>query len=191
MEERALSKSDRRIRAAFIDLLEEKGFYHIKVSEILERADVSRATFYGNYEDKYQLIRCIQTDLFNGLGEIMDQVRNSGRQALLVPDGSKENPIFVEYFKYVKKNERLWRLFISGKGETDFSEQLSHFFYRKISKTQTQWEEDPEIPREHSAVLGAWSYVALFSYWITTGMKETPEEMAQTLTAFWNRFLRW
>lgn len=186
-----MTKSEHRIRTALIDLMEEKGFYNIKVADILERADVSRSTFYTIYEDKYQLIRIIQAELLNGLGEIMNRVRSGGRQALLVSEDSQTNPVFIEYFQYVKTNERLWRLFFIGKGESDFSDQLSHFFYRKILETQTQWEPDPAIPIKHTTVLCSWAYVALFSYWTTTGMKESSEEMARTLTVFWDRFMHW
>lgn len=191
MAKQTMTKSERRIRTAFIDLMEERGFYHIKVSEILERADVSRATFYANYEDKFHLVRTLRDELFDGLAKIIKQVRSGGRESFLRSDKSSVNPAFVEYFRYVKQNERLWRIFITGKGESDFSEQLSRFFYRKISETQDIWEVDPELPKEHAAVLCSWAYVALFSYWVTTGMKETPEEMAQTLAVFWHRFMSW
>lgn len=190
------NKSVRRIRAAFLELLEEKGFYQVRVGDILARADVSRATFYTYYEDKYQLIRELREELLSGLGEIMEQFRQEGRAGILAGDKSDRNavnPIFVEYFRYVQKNERLWRIFITGKGEVNFTDILSRYIYDHILVTQNLWtgEKDPEIPSEHSALLCSWAYAGLFSYWITTDMKETPEEMAMTLTVFWRRFLNW
>ena len=190
------NKSKRRIRAAFIDLLEEKGFYQVRVGDILERADVSRATFYTYYEDKYQLIRELRDELLSGLGAIMVQFRQGGRAGAL-SGGEDErnavNPVFVEYFRYVQENRRLWAIFMTGKGDSSFTETLSEYIYDHILVTQNQWtnEKDPEIPPEHSARLCSWAYVGLFSYWISTEMKETPEIMAKTLTVFWRRFLNW
>ena len=193
MAEKGLCKSDRRIRAAFIDLLEEKGFYQIRVADILSRADVSRATFYTHYEDKYQLMRVLREEQFNGLGAIMEKVRRTRRTDGILHWTGGTNPIFVEYFRYIQENQRLWKLFASGRGEGDFSDALSHYLYHWISQTQELWSEDgdPELTQELSSVICSWVYVALFSKWLTTGMKETPEEMAKALTVFWTRFMRW
>ena len=184
-----MTKSERRIRESFLALLDEQGFYSIRVSMILERADVSRATFYSIYEDKYQLLQTLEDELLAGLEAIMVRIRTGGRNVLVCDEPT--NPVFLEYFNYVKEHQQLWRLFMTGKGDSNFSDKLSHFFYDRISGTQVQWEADPEIPADHSAVLVSWAYVALFSYWITTGMKDTPETMAHTLTVFWNRFMKW
>ena len=85
------------------------------------------------------------------------------------------------------------RHFFHAGGEGDFSDALSHYLYHWISQTQELWSEDgdPELTQELSSVICSWVYVALFSKWLTTGMKETPEEMAKALTVFWTRFMRW
>ena len=48
---------------ALIDLLKEKTFEEIKVSNICEKAFVNRSTFYAHYKDKYELF----VDLINNL----------------------------------------------------------------------------------------------------------------------------
>ena len=74
-----MTKSERRIRESFLALLDEQGFYSIRVSMILERADVSRATFYSIYEDKYQLLQTLEDELLAGLEAIMVRIRTGGR----------------------------------------------------------------------------------------------------------------
>lgn len=44
------------IRDAFLSLLPEKGFEHISVLDITERATVNRATFYAHFSDKFALL---------------------------------------------------------------------------------------------------------------------------------------
>ena len=41
---------------ALVDLMREKTFEEIKVSEICSRALVNRSTFYAHYEDKYEFL---------------------------------------------------------------------------------------------------------------------------------------
>jgi AcrR family transcriptional regulator len=49
------------LQAAFLGLLQEKGFQAMTVQDIAERATVNRATFYAHFEDKYELLEyCIR-----------------------------------------------------------------------------------------------------------------------------------
>ena len=43
------------IEAAFISLLKEKELKDISVSELCEKAEISRSTFYDNYADTFAL----------------------------------------------------------------------------------------------------------------------------------------
>ncbi|KRM11676.1 TetR/AcrR family transcriptional regulator [Paucilactobacillus suebicus] len=43
------------IKQAFIDLVNEKGFEDVTVTQIADRAVINRLTFYKHYEDKYDL----------------------------------------------------------------------------------------------------------------------------------------
>lgn len=44
------------IKGAFFELLAEKGFAHLTVTDLCRRADVNRGTFYLHYVDKYALL---------------------------------------------------------------------------------------------------------------------------------------
>lgn len=52
------------IRQSFIDLLAVKDFEDITVQDIVDRAELNRATFYNHYQDKYQLLDATMADLF-------------------------------------------------------------------------------------------------------------------------------
>lgn len=56
-------KTKNALYYALIDLLKEKTFEEIKVSNICEKAYVNRSTFYAHYKDKYELF----VDLINSL----------------------------------------------------------------------------------------------------------------------------
>ena len=53
-EYRSTLRTKKMIRAAFVELLgEKKNMETITVSELSERADVAKSTFYNHYDDVY------------------------------------------------------------------------------------------------------------------------------------------
>ena len=59
-EYRSSQRSRRMIRAAFLELLEEKEFGKITVTDITNRADLNRSTFYAHYPDVQGVVEEIQ-----------------------------------------------------------------------------------------------------------------------------------
>ena len=55
--DRRIRKTREAIFAAFIELLSAKEFAQITVGEIIEKADVGRATFYDHFETKDFLLK--------------------------------------------------------------------------------------------------------------------------------------
>ena len=55
MEDRRIQKTKQLLQSTLLHLLEEKTFEKINVTEICQKAGVSRITFYTHYADKYEL----------------------------------------------------------------------------------------------------------------------------------------
>ena len=60
-------RTQKLLRDSLIELIEEKGFAALTVGEIAERAMVSRAAFYRNYKDKYDLVEQIFAEAMQAL----------------------------------------------------------------------------------------------------------------------------
>lgn len=61
-EYRSAIRSRRFIRQAFLELLREKSFEKITVTDIVNRADINRSTFYAHYADVRALMEEIQNE---------------------------------------------------------------------------------------------------------------------------------
>src|SRR5438105_2932074 len=101
------------LREALIALIEEKGFDALTVGEITERAMVSRAAFYRNYQDKYDLVKQIfeeaMSALLNAVGEI----------------GTEHPPeMWVKFFEHIAAYERLYRALLGRKGSPWFVRKM-------------------------------------------------------------------
>lgn len=64
-EYRSSIRSRNMIRKAFLDLLEEKEFQKITVTDIVKRADLNRSTFYAHYPDIRGVVEEIQDEIFS------------------------------------------------------------------------------------------------------------------------------
>ena len=84
-----LRRMQKLLREALIELIEERGFDALTIGEITERAMVSRAAFYRNYQDKYDLVQQIfdeaMSDLLSAVGEL-------GREHPPEPSGAPPEP---------------------------------------------------------------------------------------------------
>src|SRR5258707_13496922 len=97
------------LREALIELIEERDFEALTIGELTERAMVSRAAFYRNYQDKYDL------------GE---QIFEEAISALLVAVGDleQEHPpeIWVTFFEHIHEYETLARALLVRKASPCF-----------------------------------------------------------------------
>lgn len=78
-------KTRKLIYQTLLDLMKEKTFEEIKVSDICSRAMINRSTFYAHYEDKYELL----VDFLSNLKEEFAHELN---------ESCKENLSIREYY---------------------------------------------------------------------------------------------
>ena len=69
-EDRRVRRTRASIRRAFLDLLDEKSYGQITVTELSERADINRKTFYAYYSGMDELLRELEQDLMEDYEEV-------------------------------------------------------------------------------------------------------------------------
>ena len=69
MESKQSIRTRKFLLNAFMDLVIEKDFEEISVTDICEKALITRATFYKYFEDKYHLAQCVLYELKNQIFE--------------------------------------------------------------------------------------------------------------------------
>jgi AcrR family transcriptional regulator len=74
-EDRRVRRTQQLLRAALFALIQEKGFERLSVQDIIDRANVGRATFYAHFDNKEDL-------LLSGFDALRDSLRERQREAL-------------------------------------------------------------------------------------------------------------
>lgn len=109
-EDRRVRRTRRALRSALVDLVLEKGFRPLTVEEIIDRADVARATFYAHYQDKEDLLVGIVRDLTNDRERLLpavEQARTEGFTGLPV----------LYIFQHAEQEKPLYRIVLRGEGD--------------------------------------------------------------------------
>ena len=86
------------LREALIALIEEKGFDALTIGDLTERAMVSRAAFYRNYQDKYDLIEQIFEDAMSALRDAVGEM------------GPHQHPpeVWVKFLEHIAEYMTWW-----------------------------------------------------------------------------------
>jgi len=165
-------KHDRRsqrtrhlISEAFVQLLREKGYSAITVSDIIERADIGRSTFYSHYRDK--------DDLF--VNEMERVIVALGNQ-IPVQD---EMPYFpsLGLFRHVGEQYELYKALVWTPGIDLLIKHLQKSLCQRIEQGLENSGEVFAIPVPILANFIAGSFLTLLTWWLENKMIYSPEEM--------------
>lgn len=107
MENRNVRKSKKAIQKAFAELLSEKNDINkITVKEIVERADISKSTFYSHYEDIYSVSEEFEDEITSLLNSLLEDYLKSH---------TLDYPAYIKkLIELLKRNEDLYKkIFLS------------------------------------------------------------------------------
>jgi AcrR family transcriptional regulator len=167
-------RTQKLLREALIELIEERGFEALTIGEITERAMVSRAAFYRQYQDKYALVEQIFAEAMSAL---LSAVGELGR----------EHPAesWVRFFEHIAQYERLYRALLGSKGSPWFVRKMRAALAGLI-KERGRLPHGPDasahpVPPLSDALvpdLVSALFVEAITWWLEQGKPYTPKEIA-------------
>ena len=170
-------KTDARVRRtrdalgdALIALMQEKPFDTITVQEVLDRAHVSRSTFYSHYSDKDDLLMSDAEDFFEAIS------------MALSAHGDKSDRVFPvkEFFTHLSDVQPFFKALVkSGKFQENMELARGHFA-RGIERRLSELPRAKAIPPNQLPAIAfthAGALLSLLTWWLDRGMRESPAEM--------------
>jgi AcrR family transcriptional regulator len=175
----AKKKTDARVRRtrdalgdALIALMQEKPFDTITVQDVLDRAHVSRSTFYTHYSDKDDLLMSDADEFFEALSMALSQ------------HGEKSDRVFPvrEFFAHLIDAQPFLKALVkSGKYHENMDLARGHFA-RGIERRLAELPQGQSIPPHELPAIAfthAGAMLSLLTWWLDRGMRESPAEMDQ------------
>ena len=157
---------------ALIALMQEKPFDTITVQDVLDRAHVSRSTFYAHYSDKDDLLMSDADEFFQALSMALSQ------------HGDKSDRVFPvkEFFAHLSDVQPFFKALVkSGKYQENMELARGHFA-RGIERRLAELPRAQSIPPHELPAIAfthAGALLSLLTWWLDRGMRESPAEMDQ------------
>ena len=170
--DRRARRSQQRLFDALMALILEKPFDRITVSEISERADVARATFYLHFDDKDALLLSSLDALVE---TIVEEVKQFSEQDLV---GGVPHPALV-IFEVVQREPELFRVILNGQGGSLLLERLRHYAAQTAHQAVETLAIMPSVPPAIIADFMAGAMLSVITGWLEDDMTTPPGEMAQ------------
>jgi AcrR family transcriptional regulator len=184
---------DRRVRRtraalqrALIELVAEQDLSRISVADLVDRADVSRSTFYDHYRDVHELAEAASTsmidDLLGSLLAALAPARVRPADPLEDPD-----PALTAFFTHFAEHASLYRSVLGPTGSARVIEHIrlrtaaaAHLSGRLPAADGTPEPEraDPaNMPHDVPAAFVAGALLGVAADWLQRGCPRTPREM--------------
>ncbi len=165
-------RTQKLLREALIELIEERGFDGLTVGEIAERAMVSRAAFYRNYQDKYDLVERIFAEAMQALFSAISE-----------PDTIHSPRTWERFFEHIAHYERLYRALLGRKGSPWFVMKMRASMVDLIKgfRQLPIPTAAPLYPAKDELVpdLVATIFVEAVTWWLEQGRPYTTEEISR------------
>lgn len=165
-------RSQQQISKVLLELMNEKSFDDITISELTEKAGLARRTFYRNYSSKEEIIITYLIDFWNEYDNEMaatddHSLRNT---ALVFFNKLEEHKDMLILFN----NNNLLTLFLNN-----ISELMEASYKRRDNLEELHHISSDEIHTVSLFVAGGFFQVAI--NWLNHGAIETPEQLAQSI----------
>lgn len=118
-------RSRQMIRSAFLELLREKPCEKITATDIIQRADINRSTFYAHYPD----VRGIMDEI---MAEITQMFRNMLQSVDFTAFFEDPVPILREVMEFVRQNQEMYQILLQSNVALEQLEQLKKVLIAQV-----------------------------------------------------------
>ena len=175
--DRRQKKTREAIFNAFTELLSKKHYNQITVGEIIDKADIGRATFYAHFETKDFLLKELCEELFC---HIFDATEESGEKHRHIFNCDAPSSVILHLLQHLQKNDnKILDLLGCENNELFlryFKENLKELI--KNHPHLLGREKPNKLPDDYWSNHISVTFVETIRWWLHNGMKETPQMLA-------------
>jgi AcrR family transcriptional regulator len=177
-DDRRVQRTQQLLRGALLSLIQEKGFEALSVQDIIDRANVGRATFYAHFDNKEDL-------LASGIDGLRASLKERQREALSQPrsEDGRSFGFSHELFAHANEHRQVFQAMV-GKRSGAVIQQLLHKMLVDLTRDEvraiTGRDDAPSTPTEATVQFVAGGLFGLLIWW-GNGKMRMPVEEVDTL----------
>lgn len=174
-------KSQKAIKKAFLELIKEKGYANITITDIAKKAMINRKTFYTHYETKEILYNDIVDEFLKVLSPTLDSIQYL--------KGISQRKHIIILLLQVKKHKDVFNILYNDNTNTEFINKLKvKFNYDLISKAHV----DKKTKDTHFTFeLLSEAYFSLFmtfvQWWVNSSDDVSANEVVDMIIEFFSK----
>ncbi len=116
-EDRRVRRTKRLLRQAMAELMQEKDFKDITVTDLVQRADLNRGTFYVHYKDVYDLREQLENEMIAACSQFIEATAHADKNHSL-------HTVLTRATDYLLENRQLVCSLMRTSGDDSFSDKL-------------------------------------------------------------------
>lgn len=176
--DRRQRKTREAIFSAFIALLSARDYNQITVGQIIDKADIGRATFYAHFETKDFLLKQLCEELFC---HIFDATNHGHPEHKHIFNCDAPDSVFLHLFQHLQKNDNNILQLLSCQNNELFLQYFKSNL-RKLVVNQLPLfaaRKSEHLPESFWVDHIAATFVETVRWWIDNGMTQSPETITE------------
>ena len=181
---RATEKTRRKIRKAFADLLAARGSVkNITVTDLAERAEITRGTFYNYYNNLYEVGAELQAEIekelfaeryeFNTIGDVEQYVN--------------------QIFTFLRQQESVYRQLLSSDAPTTFLNQLESGMTQRVFSIMREKGIEDKNAEFELLILTSGTFAILRKYYrneVSVTLEDIHDYLSHKLRIMFERYVK-
>ncbi len=171
--DRRIQKTKKILSESLIALILEKGYEHVTIQDVIDKANVGRSTFYSHYENKDQLLMEGHRNLGVTLIEEMDADKKASDPAAIG---------FLPLFRHAGQSLNLAKAMLgkmsgdifAGHLKNHLSEVIRERYRHRFGKTKQE-----KLWLQYHAAAASAAVMAFLISWLEDDLPFTAEAMAE------------
>jgi AcrR family transcriptional regulator len=163
------------LQEAFVELMKEKPFKRIQITEIADRAEVSRPAFYLHFHSKEEL-------LISHIDVVFDEFYEEAKREMEAGNMMDRKQISIMLFQHWKKHANTLQMVVDAGAQGILLERLRLHANTVISEIRSRKKKNA-IPsaslHEYVVDFFAGGAYMLLSKWLANNMSHSAEQMGE------------
>ena len=162
-----MRRTRRLLSGALLELVLEKGYDRVTVQDVLDRADVGRATFYAHFRDKDDLFASGFEQLWESLRRHLASVARRSQARPDPPAGGFG--LAAALFDHAARHRQLYRALVGGRGGPPMAEHAREQLAALLREHLAEGVPDgvtPPVPLEVTVRYLVSAFLGVLTWWL-------------------------
>ena len=179
--------TDKKIKAAFINLVNEKGLNHVTVKDITETANINRSTFYKHFIDKPDLINHYEQQFLNHVNHSLnfDKLENTLKEHSREEIQLRLYSTINQIIEYIYADFELAKALISPNGDPYFEvkikRMLDDILNLDLDYIKGNHMLNKYIPDDYAHEIVVSELLNIIKLWLSKTNPESPQKIAEII----------